>query len=249
VIPTALAMGEEVKADGKSILTAMAGGYEIVTRLGIAAQGKFHDRGFHPTSICGTDVHIYNWDAWAQKRIKPPMIFGHEFSGEVIEVGPDVKKIKVNWIKKIIGILMLVPALYYLNSFVPFTSFLNPKPPIEWARSFDVLSQPSVKPKMVIFTAEWCPPCKIMEGLALKDPEIVRLSEKFIDVKVDTTLSEKKNDILIERYGVMGWPTIVFVSPAGEMWKDLTISGGIITADQLKVKMEQALKRSSHNGS
>ena len=54
VIPTALALGEEVKADGKSILTAMAGGYEIVTRLGIAAQGKFHDRGFHPTSICGT---------------------------------------------------------------------------------------------------------------------------------------------------------------------------------------------------
>ncbi len=47
------------------------------------------------TSICGTDVHIYNWDAWAQKRIKPPMIFGHEFSGEVIEVGPNVKNIKV----------------------------------------------------------------------------------------------------------------------------------------------------------
>lgn len=47
------------------------------------------------TSICGTDVHIYNWDQWAQKRIKPPMIFGHEFCGEVIEVGPNVKNIKV----------------------------------------------------------------------------------------------------------------------------------------------------------
>jgi len=47
------------------------------------------------TSICGTDVHIYNWDAWAQKRIKPPMIFGHEFCGEVVEVGPHVKNIKI----------------------------------------------------------------------------------------------------------------------------------------------------------
>ena len=47
------------------------------------------------TSICGTDVHIYNWDPWAEKRIKPPMIFGHEFCGEVVEVGPLVKKIKV----------------------------------------------------------------------------------------------------------------------------------------------------------
>jgi len=54
VIPTALAVGEEVKADGKTVLTAMVGGFEIVTRLGLAAQGKFHDRGFHPTSICGT---------------------------------------------------------------------------------------------------------------------------------------------------------------------------------------------------
>lgn len=47
------------------------------------------------TSICGTDVHIYNWDAWSQRRIKPPMIFGHEFCGEVVEVGPHVKNIKV----------------------------------------------------------------------------------------------------------------------------------------------------------
>lgn len=40
-------------------------------------------------SICGTDVHIYNWDEWAQSRIKTPMIFGHEFAGEVMEIGPN----------------------------------------------------------------------------------------------------------------------------------------------------------------
>jgi threonine 3-dehydrogenase len=39
------------------------------------------------TSICGTDVHIYNWDAWAEKTIKPPMVIGHEFVGVVAEVG------------------------------------------------------------------------------------------------------------------------------------------------------------------
>ena len=47
------------------------------------------------TSICGTDAHIYNWDEWAQSRIKPPIIFGHEFAGEVIEVGNLVKRIKL----------------------------------------------------------------------------------------------------------------------------------------------------------
>jgi len=47
------------------------------------------------TSICGTDVHIYEWNEWAQGRIKTPQTLGHEFAGEVVEVGNQVKSIKV----------------------------------------------------------------------------------------------------------------------------------------------------------
>ena len=39
------------------------------------------------TGICGTDVHIYNWDAWAQKTIPVPMVIGHEFVGRIVAVG------------------------------------------------------------------------------------------------------------------------------------------------------------------
>ncbi len=46
------------------------------------------------TSICGTDVHIYTWDEWSQSRVHPPYVFGHEFSGEVVETGARVKEIK-----------------------------------------------------------------------------------------------------------------------------------------------------------
>jgi threonine 3-dehydrogenase len=46
-------------------------------------------------SICGTDKHIYTWDPWAQGRIRPPMVFGHECCGEVIEVGSFVKGVKI----------------------------------------------------------------------------------------------------------------------------------------------------------
>lgn len=42
------------------------------------------------TSICGTDVHIYNWDDWASRTIPTPMVIGHEFVGEVVEVGSNV---------------------------------------------------------------------------------------------------------------------------------------------------------------
>ena len=47
------------------------------------------------TSICGTDVHIFKWDAWAAGRIKPPLTIGHEFCGDVVEVGPAVRSIQV----------------------------------------------------------------------------------------------------------------------------------------------------------
>jgi threonine 3-dehydrogenase len=43
------------------------------------------------TAICGTDVHIYKWDAWAQKTIPVPMVVGHEFVGEIVEVGDNVE--------------------------------------------------------------------------------------------------------------------------------------------------------------
>ena len=44
----------------------------------------------HKTGICGTDLHIYNWDDWAQKTIPVPMVVGHEFVGDVVAVGSGV---------------------------------------------------------------------------------------------------------------------------------------------------------------
>ncbi|MGI6573037.1 MAG: L-threonine 3-dehydrogenase [Fermentimonas sp.] len=47
------------------------------------------------TSICGTDFHIYNWDEWSQRTIKIPMTIGHEYVGEVVDMGSGVKNLKV----------------------------------------------------------------------------------------------------------------------------------------------------------
>jgi threonine 3-dehydrogenase len=46
------------------------------------------------TGICGTDVHIYNWDEWAQKTIKVPTVIGHEFVGKIVAVGSNVTGLK-----------------------------------------------------------------------------------------------------------------------------------------------------------
>ena len=43
----------------------------------------------HYAGVCGTDLHIWEWDAWASNRLKPPVVIGHEFSGEVAELGAE----------------------------------------------------------------------------------------------------------------------------------------------------------------
>ena len=47
------------------------------------------------TAICGTDIHIYNWDEWAQKTIPIPMITGHEYAGEIVELGSNVTDLNI----------------------------------------------------------------------------------------------------------------------------------------------------------
>ena len=47
------------------------------------------------TAICGTDLHIWNWDNWASKTIKPPMTVGHEFMGKIIEIGSAVEGLTI----------------------------------------------------------------------------------------------------------------------------------------------------------
>ncbi|OGT38117.1 MAG: L-threonine 3-dehydrogenase [Gammaproteobacteria bacterium RIFCSPHIGHO2_12_FULL_37_14] len=42
------------------------------------------------TAVCGTDIHIYNWDDWAQQHIHVPLVVGHEFVGEIVEIGKEV---------------------------------------------------------------------------------------------------------------------------------------------------------------
>ncbi len=65
----------------RSVPMPVPGPAEVLIRVAVA-------------SICGTDVHIYDWDAWAQARIRVPLIQGHEFSGYIEKTGSDVTGLK-----------------------------------------------------------------------------------------------------------------------------------------------------------
>lgn len=47
------------------------------------------------TGICGTDIHIWNWDAWAERTVPVPLITGHEFAGEIVEIGRNVEGLEI----------------------------------------------------------------------------------------------------------------------------------------------------------
>jgi len=47
------------------------------------------------TAICGTDLHIYEWDSWAQQTIPVPLVIGHEFVGEIVEIGSNVTDFQI----------------------------------------------------------------------------------------------------------------------------------------------------------
>ncbi len=58
------------------------------------------------TGICGTDVHIYDWDAWAQETIKVPTVIGHEVVGEIVEIGSNVNDFGVGDVVSVEGHLV-----------------------------------------------------------------------------------------------------------------------------------------------
>ena len=78
VVKSSAAAGADIRDD---IKVPSFGDRDVLVKVRIA-------------SVCGTDLHIYNWDQWAQNRIKPPLIPGHEFAGDVAAVGKDVTRVK-----------------------------------------------------------------------------------------------------------------------------------------------------------
>ncbi len=65
--------------------TALSGLELVQKEIPVLADGEALVK-IHHTAICGTDVHIYNWDEWSQQTIKPGMTIGHEFVGEIVEM-------------------------------------------------------------------------------------------------------------------------------------------------------------------
>ena len=124
------------------------------------------------------------------------------------------------WIKVTLGIVLLVSA-----AFMAGNQFLK-GPSVKWHRYSDrLLAEATIqkKPVVIDFTAAWCSPCRKMDRITFRHPDVVRLSQSELTfVKVDLTHSNGPiHDELLDRFEVKGVPTIVFLGADGKERNDL----------------------------
>ncbi len=81
------------------------------------------------------------------------------------------------------------------------------------------------KPVMIDFYADWCAACKELDRETYPAPEVITESGRFLNIKIDATNSEEAIEMLMDRFGVQGLPTVAFVSSGGEILKAPRVTG------------------------
>ena len=164
------------------------------------------------------------------------------------------------WLRNLAGTGFFIAALFvsvtglqaYVDTVLGGSTWINSTgsgrnagPAIEWIHfSEGVLDRVSLdgKPVFIDFYADWCAPCKELDRNTFTDPEVIRLSRRFIMLKVDLTSADDPGaEALRKKYGVRGLPTLVFLRPDHSEIENLKITE-FVPADVLLPRMEQALR-------
>ncbi|KAB2838383.1 thioredoxin fold domain-containing protein, partial [bacterium] len=105
------------------------------------------------------------------------------------------------------------------------------------------LAKESRKPVLVDFYADWCPPCQELDKFTFSTPEVRKLAERFVMVKVDCTTDDAQCRQATEKYEVVGWPTVLFLDSEGRPIADVKLVGGFADKDRMLQLMQQALDK------
>ena len=144
--------------------------------------------------------------------------------------------------KRTFGIIAFIFGAYFLVGHLLIKGFILPPfqtttavssavatEKVDWVLSEEEgLRQAKAEGKMaaIDFWAEWCAACKEFEKYTYTDPDVIRESRRFVNIKIDcTNANDPKIKQLWDKYGVVGLPTIVFINKDGTIAKDKTITG------------------------
>ena len=144
-------------------------------------------------------------------------------------------------IKRVVGVCLVCGGILYL------ISSAHEREGIEWIpydQNIIAATAKEKKPLILDFYADWCPPCLAMEKRVFKDPEVLRLSENVVTMRLDLTRRQPFQDEVLKQYGVRGVPTVIFLNRAGEEEKDLRIETYVSRFEFLN-RMRKHLERSA----
>ncbi len=154
--------------------------------------------------------------------------------------------------RKAFGLIAFIFGTYFLVGYLMIRGFILPPFPaatavesvtangkIDWIVSEEEglkLARESGKTAVIDFWAEWCAACKEFDKFTYTDPLVIRESQRFVNIKIDSTKSDDpKVRELWAKYGVVGLPTIVFVSKDGTVRGDKTITGFVNAKEFLRI--------------
>ncbi len=142
------------------------------------------------------------------------------------------------WVKQLMGVLLLVPAFYY--GWIAYKGLQTPvdKPPVHdavemtWVHDYDQAIQKAKetkKPILIDFYADWCLPCLEWEQETFSDPEVkALLEEKFVPLKIDCTQNTPTCKAAVDRFKVIGWPTILVTDSRGKELRKARLVGEVL---------------------
>lgn len=152
------------------------------------------------------------------------------------------------WVKRVLGVLLLLPALYYFDSFVPWLDKIPfmPRTSVTWVTTeATVFDQAKVlqRPIFVDFSAKWCAPCEEMNRTTFRDPRVIeKLAQEWVAWKVDATFTTPEIKKILDQYHVLGWPTMLFLDMNGQEIPNSRRVGEVLSAEQLLQILDQLRK-------
>ena len=152
-----------------------------------------------------------------------------------------------NWmvrVNRVLATLMVLASAYYGSLWYKKINVGSPKSvvtlsAIHWlSNEIEAAEKAKAlnKPIFIDFAAEWCEACHVIEKTVFTDAAVAaELNSRFITLRIDVTESNEINEQILQKYGVLSLPTLVFVSPNGTILKTPRVHGVITAKEFLQI--------------